>query len=173
MARRTKRPLSGGKKVLLTLCVIALLVALFFLSYWITTISLRAGRDDGAAPVQPSATPSASPTVNYEALSKAELIELLKERDERIRELESGNPASAITDIVPSQTPTPVPTPTAKPSATPAPTATAKPSAKPTATPTAKPTAKPTVKPTPLPTPEPTPAPTKTPTSIRPVAPAA
>ncbi|MBQ3554578.1 MAG: hypothetical protein IJA08_07835 [Clostridia bacterium] len=188
MAKRGRRPLSGGKKALLTLGVIALLVLLFFLSYWITTVSLRAGRDDSPAPVQPTATGSPAPAVNYEALSKAELIELLKERDERIRELEGGT-TSAIVDIAGTPAPTqkPIesatPKPTEKATATPKPTVTPKPTEKATATPkptekataTPKPTAtaKPTQAPTAVPTPTPTPAPTKTPTSIRPVAPAA
>lgn len=188
MAKRGRRPLSGGKKVLLTLGVIALLVLLFFLSYWITTVSLRAGRDDSPAPVQPTTTPSPAPAVNYEALSKTELIELLKERDERIRELEGGT-TSAIVDIVstpaptkapiesatptPTKTPSPTPKASATPAPTKAPTATPKPTEKATATPKPTATAKPTQAPTPVHTPTPTPAPTKTPTSIRPVAPAA
>ena len=172
MAKRGRRPLSGGKKVLLTLGVIALLVLLFFLSYWITTVSLRAGRDDSPAPVQPTTTGSPAPAVNYEALSKTELIELLKERDERIRELESGT-SSAIVDVVGTPAPTKTPIESATPAPTKAPTATPKPTEKATATPKPTATAKPTQAPTPVPTPTPTPAPTKTPTSIRPVAPAA
>ena len=36
-----KKSMSGGKKFLLVLGVIVLLIALFFLSFWITSMSLR------------------------------------------------------------------------------------------------------------------------------------
>ena len=139
---------SGGKKILLTIGVLALLVLLFFLSFWITGIVLRANQ---GPLISQEATETGAPTPKptYEELEK----ELASYRLD-------GTPA-------PNKTTAPSFTtgqnPTAKPKETPV----AKPSVKPTAKPTAVPTAKPTVAPTPVPTAAPA-APTKTPVQILP-----
>ncbi|MBQ4518585.1 MAG: hypothetical protein II997_08390 [Clostridia bacterium] len=153
---------SGGKKILLTIGVLALLVLLFFLSFWITGIVLRANQ---GPLISQEATETGAPTPKptYEELEKTVI-----EQNERIEELEKEL-ASYRLDGTPAPNKTTAPSfttgqnPTAKPKETPV----AKPSVKPTAKPTAVPTAKPTVAPTPVPTAAPA-APTKTPVQILP-----
>ena len=107
-----------------------------------------------AAP-QPSATPTATPTVKPTATPTA-----------KPTATPTAKPTATPT-VKPTATPTikPTATPTVKPTATPTAKPTATPTAKPTATPTAKPTATPTVKPTATPTAKPTATPTAKPTA--------
>lgn len=158
---------SGKKTMLFSVGVIVLLVVLFFLSFWITGLVLKAGQGI-SVPGQPgieSAKPTPKPT--YEELEK--LLEEKNEEIERLtRELEqyrdgdgsdkplsttSSTPKPAEKTDEPKKTATPAPT--KKPSASP----TVKPSAGPSVQPTAKPTAKPTATPTPVPTAKPSKAP--------------
>lgn len=167
-----KKPMSGGKKFLFVLGVIVLLVALFFLSFWVTSMSLRFNQepDNSVSSGLPVATNT--PTVDLRKLSKKELIALVEEKDEKIKELEDELEKGSIS--------TQAPIVTTKPSqATIQPATTSKPSVN-TSAPTKVPTPKPVVK-TPAPiktstpkTAEPTSAPaTKVPEAIKPVAPAA
>ncbi len=165
-----KKSMSGGKKFLLVLGVIVLLIALFFLSFWITSMSLRSNQEPDVATASgvpaASASASATPAVDLKKLSKKELIVLVEEKDRKIKELEE--------EIAKGSISTQAPIATSKPSSsTSKPVATQKPAA-PTKAPTQKPevkTAAPTKEPTPKPA-EPTQAPaTKAP--IKPVAPAA
>lgn len=185
MAKYGKKTMSKGKKALLILGVIVLLIGLFFLSFWITTLSLRSNQDPGIAPASGSPAASATPAVDYNKLSKKELIALVEEKDEKIRQLEES--------LASGQTNTQAPIASARPSQAPStsssgssssassgsastPRATTKPAAK-TATPTRAPTPKPKPVVTPAPTPEPPqptqPPATQPPATIRPVAPAA
>lgn len=175
-----KKPMGRGKKFLLGLGIVLLLIALFFLSFFVTTLSLRANRE----PVIPEASgvpaASATPSVDYSKLSKKELIELVKEKDEQIAELEKELSTGAVSTQAPIATSQPQASSSATntPSPTAAAKATVKPAAK-TATPTVAPTKAPTQKPVSTPAAtqkpaEPTPAPaTKAPATIKPVAPAA
>ena len=90
MAKYGKKTMSKGKKALLILGVIVLLIGLFFLSFWITTLSLRSNQDPGIAPASGSPAASATPAVDYNKLSKKELIALVEEKDEKIRQLEES-----------------------------------------------------------------------------------
>lgn len=174
-----KKPMSGGKKFLLALGVIVLLIALFFLSFWITTMSLRSNQDpdvvtETGVPAA-SAEATATPKVDLKKLSKKELIVLVEQKDRKIKELEEELDKGSVSTQAPISAVKP--SATAKPSETAKATATPKPAVKttaPTAAPTQKPAAKtaaPTVAPTQKPT-TPTQAPaTKAP--IKPVAPAA
>lgn len=175
MAKKTRRGLTGAKKFLLGIGIVFLLIALFFLSFWITTLSLRVNREPSVSTPDNAVVATSTPDVDYKKLSKKELIKLLEEKDEQIKELseELGLGETITQAPIPSETPAPTETP--EPSASASPTATATP--KPTATPTpAAKTPTPTKAPA-TPTPKPTPAPTPTPkpskAPIVPVAPAA
>lgn len=185
MAKKTRRGSGGTNKFLLGIGIVFLLIALFFLSFWITTFSLRIGNKSSGTETENAVVATATPEVNYKKLSKKELIKLLEEKDEEINELkEALGIGDAVTqEPIPSETPVTTPTPessaTPSPAATstPKPTATPAPTSKPKATPapTPKPTATPAPTPKPTPTPAPTPAPTPKPSKapIVPVAPAA
>lgn len=169
-----KKSMSGGKKFLLVLGVIVLLIALFFLSFWITSMSLRSNQEPDVATASgvpaASASASATPAVDLKKLSKKELIVLVEEKDRKIKELEEEIAKGSISTQAPITTSKPASS-TSKPAATQKPAAN---TAAPTKAPTQKPevkTAAPTKEPTPKPA-EPTQAPaTKAP--IKPVAPAA
>ncbi|MBR5157362.1 MAG: hypothetical protein IKW59_06310 [Clostridia bacterium] len=188
MARNSKKN-GKGNKFLLGLGIVVLLIALFFASFWITTLSLRSNSEPDAITEStdaPTAVATASPDVNYKKMSKKELIEIIEKKEDRIKELEEAlglnslstqapinelGSSSSESNTAPTAKPTAEPaTKTAEPTKTsaPKPTATQKPAApKPVAT--QKPAA------TPAPTPKPTQAPapaTKAP-SIKPMAPAA
>lgn len=158
---------SGGKKFLLTIGVIVLLVLLFFLSFWITGMVLRANQNPGI-PQGTTADVSPTPKPTYEELEKRVI-----EQEEKIEELEKEL-ASYRSGSTPAPSATSAPSfstgakPTTKPSATSSAKPVAKPSAAPTAKPTVAPVAKPTAAPTQAPAPEPTAAPTKTPVQILP-----
>ena len=173
MAKSTygKNPMSGGKKFLLALGIIVLLVALFFLSFWITSMTLRANQEPDIAVSSGAPAATSSPTVDLKKLSKKELIALAEEQEKKIAELEEELQKGSIH--------TQEPIASAKPSVSTNRPATEKPAVKttaPTKAPTPKPavkTAEPTVAPTPKPA-EPTKAPeTEAPAPIKPVAPAA
>lgn len=191
MSKKSKKPMGKGNKFLLGLGVVVLLIALFFISFWVTTLSLRSGQEPVAVDDNNTlaATATPAPDVNYKKMSKKELIELLEKRDDRIEELEEalglnslhtqapidelGSSYSSSSNSVPSAKPsespvekTPEPVKTSEPKAT----ATPKPAATPKPTATPKPVATP--EPTPKPA-EPTPAPATKAPSIKPVAPAA
>lgn len=160
---------SGKKTMLAVVGIIALLVVLFFMSFWITGLLLQGGRDV-SLPQQPaveSAKPTPKPT--YEQLEK-QLAEKEAEIERLTRELESYQSAGGTEKPLSTASATSKPaespkaTQTAAPTKKPAATQTAKPSAKPTQKPAAEPTAKPTATPTPVPTV----APTKPPVVIGP-----
>ncbi len=165
-SRKSVQKRSGSKTALLTVGVIALLVVLFFLSFWVTSLILKANHE----PVLPQhgvADASPTPKPTYEELEK-----MVIEKDKEIKTLEEelaryrGNSFQ-----------TEEPRATSQPLVTQAPTeapavATKAPTQAPTVAPTKAPTPAPTKAPTPAPTVEPTVAPTKAPT-IKPVAPGA
>ena len=186
MAKKSKKN-GKGNKFLLGLGIVVLLIALFFGSFWVTTLSLRSNSEPDPITESTSApTATASPDVNYKKMSKKELIELIEKKEDRIKELEealglNGIPTQAPIDELGSSSMSES-TPTPKPSAAPAektaePTKTSAP--KPTATPKPVATQKPATTPKPVATPAPTPKPTPTPApatkapSIKPMAPAA
>lgn len=173
MAKSTygKKPMSGGKKFLLVLGIIVLLIALFFLSFWITSMTLRVNQEPDIAVSSGVPAATSSPTVDFSKLSKKELIALAEEQEKKIAELEEELQKGSIH--------TQEPIASVKPSVSTSRPATEKPAVKtaaPTKAPTPKPavkTAEPTVAPTPKPA-EPTKAPeTEAPAPIKPVAPAA
>lgn len=134
--------MSGGKKALLTVGTIVLLIVLFFLSFWITSLVLKANQE----PLLPQqGGVSATPKPTYEELEK-----MVIEKEEKIKALEAEldrsrrGSVSSLTGTEPS--------------------ASQKPTAKPTQAPTEAPTQVPTIAPTPAPTQTPTKAPEPTPT---------
>lgn len=193
MAKSSKKK-GKGNKFLLGLGIVVLLIALFFASFWVTTLSLRSNSEPDAITEStdtPTATATASPEVNYKKMSKKELIKIIEQKEDRIKELEealglNGIPTQAPIDELGSSSESSA-APTAKPSTAPAektaeptktsapkptaatkPTATQKPAApKPVATP------KPVVTSAPAPKPTQAPAPATKAPSIKPMAPAA
>ncbi len=151
----------GGKTALVVAGVIALLVFLFFASFWITSFVLKAGQEPnipGTEEIE-SPTPTEKPTweqLEKMVLEKDEEIKSLKEELELYRSGGSRTPAPAITGA-PTKTPeaskSPESTKTAAPSKTPAPTKTTAPTQTPTKAPTQAPTVAPTAAPTMAPIP--------------------
>lgn len=156
---------SGGKKFLLAIGVIVLLVMLFFLSFWVTSMILKMNQNP-VIPQGSDAVVSPTPKPTYE-----ELETRVAEQQEEIEKLEKELAQYRLGGS-PAPTATMAPAASAKPkaSATPAPSAkpSAKPSVKPSVKPTVAPTTAPTVAPTTAPTVAPTVAPTKTPVQILP-----
>ncbi len=136
--------MSGGKRALLTVGIIVLLIVLFFLSFWITSLVLKANQQP-LLPQQGGVAATATPKPTYEELEK-----MVIEKEEKIKALEAeldryrGGAASSSTGKAPAVT-------------------SQKPTAKPTQAPTKAPTQAPTIAPTKAPTPAPTQAPTKAP----------
>lgn len=162
---------AGSKKALFAAGVILLLVVLFFLSFWITGLVLKANQE----PLLPGGVSAPAPT---EKPTYEELEEMVIEKDKEIQRLEeeldryrdkddsgtgsnSDRPLSSTQK--PSSAPTKSPASTKSPAATQASAKTAKPTI----------TAAPTQAPTKAPTQAPTEQPAKTPAPITITAPAA
>ncbi len=168
MSRYTKRPSAEQKRkrALFVVGVVAALVALFFLSFWVTSLVLKSGQNN-LIPQQPGIEdPSPTPKPSYKDLEK-----MVIEKDEEIRELKKEL-AELRGEEVEDESPTAKPTASPKPSESPsetteAPRASKTPSPSKTASPTKAPTQKPepTKAPTQAPTKAPTPAPTQAPTA--------
>lgn len=146
---------NGGRRAILAVGVIAALVLLFFLSFWITSMVLKVNQQP-VLPQQEGVVASPTPKPTYEELEK-----MVIEKEAEVKKLEkelaqyrkSGSSA------------------TAKPAATNTPKATQAPTAAPTKAPTPAPTPAPTAAPIQTAAPKSTPAPTQTP--VTPVSPAA
>lgn len=144
--RKSSQKSSGGKKALMTIGIIALLVILFMLSFWITSFVLKVNQ-------QPTLPDAASPTPKptYEQLEqmvieKEEEIQKLQDELDRYRRNGSSSSSSSFSSSSSKSTTS------SKSTAQPAATAKA----------TAAPTAQPTKAPTPAPTQAPTVAPAQT-----------
>ena len=104
-----KKPRRRGKGFLVALGIIVLLLVLFFLSFWLTSMALRRNQEPELPAASGTPAASAAPKVDYKKLSKKELIALLEERDEQIRKLEEAAKSS----------PTPAPATPSRPGWTP------------------------------------------------------
>jgi len=114
-----------GRKFLLAAGVIALLILLFFLSFWITGMVLKSGQNPGL-PQGGDAVVSPTPKPTYEQLEKTVI-----EQNKRIQELEQELANYRPGTPRPSATPVPITTVPPRASQTPAPSATS--SARPSA----------------------------------------
>ncbi|MBR6729712.1 MAG: hypothetical protein IKL80_06085 [Clostridia bacterium] len=138
----SKKP-AKGKKALLALGIVLLLVVLFFLSFFVTSLVLKANQE----PLLPVASAEPTPKPSYEELEQM-VIEKNKEIEELERQLETYRGASGSSQSS-----------SAAKTSQPVQTATAQPTAKPSVAPSAKPTQAATVAPTIAPTKAPTQAP--------------
>ncbi len=142
---------SSKQKPLLVVGVLALLIILFFLSFWITGLILKVNQNP-EIPEQVGVEATATPKPTYEELEKMvieqqETIEML---EEELAQYRTGEETVATAK------------PTEKPNKTEA-AKTAEPTKVPKANPTVVPTKAPTAAPAAAPTAEPTIAPTKKP----------
>ena len=142
-----------GKRALLAFGIILLLVVLFFLSFFVTSLVLKANQE----PLLPAASAEPTPKPTYEELEQM-VIEKNKEIEELERQLETYRSASGGNQAAsPSKTSKPSQTATAQPSAKPSAAPSVKPTQAATAVPTVAPTAAPTQAPqTAVPTEQPT-----------------
>ncbi len=158
--RRQYKQRAGAKsrknnKAAKALGVVILLVALFFISFWVTSLVLQLNQRPNIPQQENLAEPTPKPT--YEQLEK-----LVAEKEEKIKSLEAeleqyrsgsaiGEPLSSSTQK-PTEKPTQTPAPTKTPTTAPTKTPTTAPTKTPTAAPTVAPTAAPTQTPAPVPT---------------------
>ena len=143
-----KNPCLRGKKALLIIGIIVLLVLLFFLSFWITSMTLKSNQDPNVA------VTSGEPAVKTPKPSYKDLEQMVIEKDQKIAQLESELESYKKQTPIPS-TSTPKSNSSSGSSGssgsstkkTTAPVQTKAPTAKPTAKPTVQPTVKPTAPP--------------------------
>ena len=138
-----RSPKSSFKRaLLLTVVALASLVVLFFLSFWITSLSLKASQGTLFSKQSDIVAPSKTTKPTYEQLEQ-----MVADKDREIKRLEEELARYHGDSPAVSETPAPAATPSSKPTKTPAPTK----------------TPEPTKTPTPSNSPSPSVAPTKTP----------
>ena len=114
---------SNGKTALIAVGVIALLVFLFFASFWITSFVLKAGQEPNIPSVEDIENPTPTEKPTWEQLEKMVIekdkeINSLKEELELYRSGGNRTPVPAITGA-PGKTSRPSPSPVAGKSAEP------------------------------------------------------
>jgi len=142
---------SFKRAMLLTVIALASLIVLFFLSFWITSLSLKTSQGTLPSAKNGVASPSAAAKPTYEQLEQ-----MLAEKDREIQRLKEELVRLGGETPAPSASPAP----SAEPTKTPAPTKS--PSSSSSAAPTKTPAPTATVSPTK------TPEPTKTPLPVTP-----
>lgn len=136
---------SGGKRFLLVLLVAVALVALFLISFWVTSTVLKSNQEPNLSE-NSGIYASATPKPSYE-----ELEDMVERKDKRIEELESE--LEKLKKAAPTKTPASTKAPVATQAPTKAPVVTKAPTKAPVATktPTENPAAPAAAQPIPTP----------------------